>query len=287
MRFKSSNSHESEKVNEVQPSGTSNGIVAADGLRRCLIEVDPAERGRVGRTRRESLAASALLQVCIVTLLVIAPLFATSTRLVRQHFEVIPPYGGSPQPNHPATSQRPQTVEHHIPRPANPTQITAPTRIPPRIADNVEESWTDPLPNSNDFTNSGRGNSSAPVGLLSGFDGRVGPPLPQPAAPPLTAPTPHTPILISEGIILGKIIHRVEPIYPVLARQARVEGTVQLRAIISKDGSVEHLEVLSGNPLLIRAATDAVLQWRFHPTLLNREPVEVETYFTVVFHLGQ
>jgi protein TonB len=68
---------------------------------------------------------------------------------------------------------------------------------------------------------------------------------------------------------------------------AKRERTVQLRAIISKDGAVEHLEVISGSPLLVRAATDAVLQWRFRSTLLNGEPVEVQTYFTVVFHLGQ
>ncbi len=86
---------------------------------------------------------------------------------------------------------------------------------------------------------------------------------------------------------MALLTHRVEPIYPLIARQARVEGTVQLRAIIARDGSVEHLEVLSGHPLLVHAASEAVRQWRFRPTLLNGEAVEVDTYITVVFHLSQ
>jgi protein TonB len=82
------------------------------------------------------------------------------------------------------------------------------------------------------------------------------------------------------------LIHRVEPLYPPVARQTRIQGTVQLHAVIARDGSIASLEALSGHPLLIRAALDAVRQWRYRATLLGSEPVEVETYITVIFKLG-
>jgi protein TonB len=84
----------------------------------------------------------------------------------------------------------------------------------------------------------------------------------------------------------AKLINQVRPMYPALARQARVQGTVRLHAIIAKDGTIQQLEVVSGPPLLIQAARDAVLQWRYKPTLLSDEPVEVETYIDVIFTLG-
>jgi protein TonB len=83
------------------------------------------------------------------------------------------------------------------------------------------------------------------------------------------------------------IVNKVQPVYPPLARQTRVQGTVRLHAIISKDGSVQQLEVMSGHPLLVQAALDAVKQWRYRPTLLNGEPVEVDTTIDVIFSLNQ
>jgi protein TonB len=258
----------------------------AAGFSRCLIETDAAEKGRSGKTRGEALAASAVLQVCAVILLVIAPLFATSTRIIRQRYEIIPPYGGSSRPNQTAAAQRPQPTEiQHRPTQLNFTQISAPNRIPSTVSESDgEKSVTDALSTTNSIGNGGSGDTAG-TGLIGIFDDRTGPIPPQPAA--TAAPAPRAPISISEGVVLGKLTHRVEPTYPIIARQTRTEGTVQLRAIISKDGAVEHLEVISGSPLLVRAATDAVLQWRFRSTLLNGEPVEVQTYFTVVFHLGQ
>jgi protein TonB len=82
-------------------------------------------------------------------------------------------------------------------------------------------------------------------------------------------------------------VNRITPIYPPLARQTRISGTVRLHAIISKDGSIQQLEVMSGHPLLQQAALDAVRQWRYQPTLLNGEPVEVDTTIDVIFSLNQ
>jgi protein TonB len=75
-------------------------------------------------------------------------------------------------------------------------------------------------------------------------------------------------------------------VYPPLARQARIQGPVQLRAIISKAGTIERLAVVSGHPMLAGSAIDAVRQWRYRPYLLNDEPVEIETEITVNFVLS-
>jgi protein TonB len=84
----------------------------------------------------------------------------------------------------------------------------------------------------------------------------------------------------------GMILRRVEPAYPRIARDTRTQGVVVLRAVISKEGRIEGLQVVSGHPLLVSAATDAVAQWRFRPYLLNGTPVEVEAQITVRFVLG-
>ena len=83
----------------------------------------------------------------------------------------------------------------------------------------------------------------------------------------------------------GSLIRRVQPVYPPLARSARVQGSVVLSALISKAGTMENLRVLSGHPMLVEAAIEAVRQWRYRPYILNAEPIEVETQITVSFSL--
>jgi protein TonB len=106
-----------------------------------------------------------------------------------------------------------------------------------------------------------------------------------------TAPPPPKPVQqrIRQGgsVQAALLVNKVQPVYPPLARQTRISGTVRLHAIIAKNGSVEQLEVLSGHPLLVRAAMDAVQQWKYKPTLLNGEPVEVDTTIDVIFSLNQ
>jgi protein TonB len=93
------------------------------------------------------------------------------------------------------------------------------------------------------------------------------------------------PVKISEGVLQAQLISRVEPRYPALALQTKTEGVVRLHAIISRDGRITSLDILSGHPLLVKAALEAVSQWRYRPTMLNGEPVEVETSITVIFQL--
>jgi protein TonB len=91
---------------------------------------------------------------------------------------------------------------------------------------------------------------------------------------------------MSEGVMAALLVNRVEPAYPAIARAAHISGAVHLHAIIGKDGTVRELQVVDGNILLAQAAKAAVATWRYQPTRLNGEPVEVETYITVNFVLN-
>lgn len=106
------------------------------------------------------------------------------------------------------------------------------------------------------------------------------------AAPPPPKVTPKR-ITVGGNVQAAHLVNRVQPTYPPLARQTRISGTVKLHAIIGKNGAVEQLQVVSGHPLLVQSALDAVKQWRYQPTLLNGEPVEVDTEIDVIFSLAQ
>ena len=102
-----------------------------------------------------------------------------------------------------------------------------------------------------------------------------------------TAPKPVVKVFRTSSILQGSLIRRVEPTYPPLARQARIQGSVVLAAVISKAGTIENLKLLSGHPMLVRAAIDAVSQWRYQPYILNGDVIEVDTQITVNFVLGE
>jgi protein TonB len=99
--------------------------------------------------------------------------------------------------------------------------------------------------------------------------------------PPVTHVEPPTRIIST--IDPAKLVHQVEPSYPLLAKQVRVQGSVVLHAIVGRDGSIQSLQTISGHPMLVAAALDAVRQWRYKPTYLGGQPVEVETTITVNF----
>ena len=94
------------------------------------------------------------------------------------------------------------------------------------------------------------------------------------------------PVIVSRGVSEGLLIHQVKPTYPHLAIITHTQGEVILQAVIGKDGSIQNLRVVSGHPMLIKAAVDAVQQWRYRPYLLNGEPVEVETQVRVTFTIS-
>jgi protein TonB len=137
----------------------------------------------------------------------------------------------------------------------------------------------------------------AGFGVPDGVVGSVLSQVPQLPAHPRQAvsdwPAPDQPPKPAERVRLGgdvlaaKIIRKVIPVYPPLARQARISGTVQLAGVVDRYGTVSSLQVVSGHPLLVEAALDAVRQWRYSPTLLNGQPVEVTAPITVHFTLAQ
>ena len=92
-------------------------------------------------------------------------------------------------------------------------------------------------------------------------------------------------IRIGGSVQAAKLVNRVQPVYPPLARQTKIDGVVKLHAIIGKDGKVDQLEVISGHPLLVQSALDAVRQWVYSPTLLEAKPVEIDTEIDVIFAL--
>jgi protein TonB len=155
------------------------------------------------------------------------------------------------------------------------TRLVSPPQIPRSIATLVEAA-PPPADTVGAGVAHGIGDSRGTVfGAIAGSDSVL---------PPPPAPVSHHPPV--SRMMEGNLIRRVQPDYPALARQVRVQGTVVLRAMISREGSIENLQVLSGHPMLVRAAVDAVSQWRYRPYVLNGEPVEVETEVTVNFVLS-
>ncbi len=108
------------------------------------------------------------------------------------------------------------------------------------------------------------------------------------SSPPAAVPKSATPqrVTVSQGVSQGLLIEQVKPVYPPLARQARIQGTIVLRALIGRDGMIQSLTLVSGHPMLVPSAIDAVKQWKYKPYFLNGEPVEVETEINVNFTLA-
>jgi len=128
------------------------------------------------------------------------------------------------------------------------------------------------------------------VGFASGHgDGLAGllelPAPPKPVVQP--RPEPVSRLTVGGDVLSSKLIHRVQPVYPEIARRARIQGVVRLHGVITRDGRIAQLRVISGHPLLVKAALDAVGQWVYSPTLLNKQAVEVEAPIEVRFILGQ
>jgi protein TonB len=100
------------------------------------------------------------------------------------------------------------------------------------------------------------------------------------------APKPPSRLVVSPGVSQGFLVHQVQPVYPAIARAARMQGTVVLVAVINREGTIQGLHAVSGPPMLVNAAMDAVRQWRYRPYMLGTQPVEVETQISVIFTLS-
>jgi protein TonB len=185
-----------------------------------------------------------------------------------------------------AAAQRPRVIRENL----RPQVLLLPIHVPPRpvmIDDPPAEIGVVGMPDG-----IGIGQANGPgLGLITGILERARTtPLPRiEAAAPPARPTPAAPVRIRPGgqVKMARLVHRVEPIYPSLARNMRVQGTVELSSVIDVDGRLKELRVLSGHPLLAGAALDAVKQWIYEPTYLNGDPVEVIAPIIVTFKLNQ
>jgi protein TonB len=229
--------------------------------------------GALGRQNPWTTSLSFAVQGLLAGVLVLLPLIYTEALPWRQITAIV----NAPAPPPPPATSAPTRL-----RPAPPHPMLAdgvlhmPGPIPRHVAMVHDEETT-----------------SGGAAEWAGVPGGTGPGVPNsvisnviqlpPAMPKVAAPSK---VRVSSGVAQGLLIHQVKPTYPSIAVQARVQGTVVLQAVIAKDGTVQDLRVISGHPLLVRAALEAVQLWRYKPYLLNDQPVEVDTQINVNFTLG-
>ncbi|HEX4004493.1 MAG TPA: energy transducer TonB [Candidatus Acidoferrales bacterium] len=234
-------------------------------LSNCVMDSDSGAIGRARRLRRKAFVGSLVLEAALVAAMLLWPLLAPAVLPAQMAVTPVPPYRGDTaviRNGHPREAAGPTFAVTLVPlhpalgRPRS-VEPGAPGETPPTIGD----------------------------GSL-GF----GPGLDIPGASrdsraiEVPSPTvPKGPLKVSAGVMAALLVHRVQPDYPALAIAMGLSGTVELQARIGTDGTVQELEVVTGNPILARAAVQAVEQWRYQPTRLNGQPVEVETHITVTF----
>lgn len=240
-------------------------------LSSCLVEGDPQSEKRARRIKQRAVAFSIILQGLALVALVLFPLLTKGERISLKDATPIPPYAPIGNPRH-----APPDPGRHIPAqcqicvrllPPTPISVGDPNRPPE--SDGLDSDPMIGLPSS----------PGTPGGRIPTNPRPV---LPPPGDPPQTVARRP----VSELAQMAQLIHRVEPIYPPLAKQIQHEGRVELRAIISTAGTIESLEVISGDPLLIPSALAAVREWRYRPTILNGRPIEVDTRITVIYTLS-
>ena len=248
-----------------------NSVETLGSFRGCLIEGDPEQRKRERRIRRRALAISIALQSAILAALILIPLFGKTEHIViAGGYTPIPPYHHNNGPTRQNTTNTPH------PRTSNFTLcLVCPSPKVPLRNSNVSDDQ--PLP-PDPF---GRGDGP---NIGPNCPGCINMPGPEGPRPPLDVPKRRLQITRIDPALL---IHRVEPVYPALARQTGRSGRVELRAIIATDGTIQYLQVVSGDPLFIQSALQAVQQWRYKPTILNGQPVEIDTFITVVYNINR
>ena len=239
-------------------------------LQSCLVEGDPEQRARERRVRRKSLITSVILQTSILAMVILVPLFASPERLLTTIATPIPPYRHASDQHH--ATQEVHTAVRRI-------CVTCPDSRPVNLHTN------------NPLESSDLEQPSQAVGL------DVIPEVPCPSCfsipsagpqrPAIVEPVRQRPRTVHGQLDPAMLIHRVEPAYPALAKQLGRGGRVELRAVIATDGTIQSLQVVSGDPLFYQSALEAVRQWRYRPTVLNGEPVEIDTFITVIYNINR
>src|SRR5277367_4263128 len=234
--------------------------------------------GKLKTKRGMTTTLSFVFQMVLVGILVLIPLLFTEalpkTQLMT--FLVAPPPPPPPPPPAAAVVKIVKVVQTDIVN----GELKAPTKIPKKIEMIKEDEAPPPAMASTGVVGGVPG--GVPGGSMGGVIGSVLSSTPV-AVPKIAVPQR---VRVSAGVTSGLLVKRIQPNYPPLARQARIQGVVVLQAQISKEGSIENLQLISGHPMLAPAAIEAVKQWKYKPYLLNGEPVEVETQVQVNFTLS-
>ncbi len=242
----------------------------------------------VGKTNKGwTVVVSFVCQILAIGVLVLLPLIYTDTlpKATLTSFLVAPPPPPPPPP--PPAQAAPVKVVKVAPRQFDAGRLMAPKSIPKEIAMIKEEELPPPSASAGVVGGIPGGvPGGGPGGVIGGIIGSV-PTAAPPPPPKVEKPATPTRIRVGGNVQAANLIRKVTPQYPPLAKQARVQGTVRFQAIIGKDGTIQNLQLISGHPLLVPSATDAVKQWLYRPTLLNGEPVEVVTQIDVNFTLSQ
>jgi protein TonB len=224
--------------------------------------------GRIRTRSRRYALPSFLLETALVTTLILLPYLYPAalprTSLTTTLVAPSPPPAPAPQPPAVTPATRPQRLN-----------VYAPSRIPNTIPPIIDNPPGPIAPSPLTLGPGVTGQSSAPL-----F------PATPPSAPPARIVKATGPMRVSAGVASGQLVVSIQPRYPAIAKQARVQGTVIVSALIGTDGRIASLHVLSGPPLLVPAAVDAIQRARYRPWTLNGQPVEVETTINIVFSLN-
>ncbi len=240
-------------------------------LSQCILDGNAAALTQARRLRTKALAASAVLELAVGAALLLWPLLGPTEMLRAFNLTPVPPYRGLPDSTR---VNREAEGTSRSTRRAIPLVFREPTPIPVHVSQSPEGP-----------PNIEAEGAAVPDGL--GIPDTTG------DRPTALIPTPppaahgEAPLRRSTDVMNALLIRKVQPEYPELALNMHLSGEVRLRAVIGTDGSVQQLQVVSGNPILAKAARAAVQQWKYRPTQLDGTPVEVETIVTVDFILQQ
>jgi protein TonB len=227
-------------------------------------------KGEMAQTHKPwSIGLSVIIQAAILGAMLLIPLIYTQVlpKGMLTTFLVAPPPPPPPPPPQQAVVKQLKPVKVIAVN-----KMAAPTVIPKKIE--IAKDEAPPAVNPSDTAGVAGGTGNVLGGVGTGA---------APAPPPPAAPKRIT---VGGNVQSAALVNKVEPQYPPIAKTAHVSGTVVLHAIIAKDGSVEKLQFVSGPALLMASAMSAVKEWRYRPTMLNGQPVEVDTTVQVVFSLG-
>jgi TonB family protein len=240
-------------------------------LGACLVDGDAAQRTRNRQLRQRSLIFSVFAQFAILAALVLVPIFANTERIALANVMPMPPYRQAARREPAARHLRPTAPRSHAFSFCLQCAPVAPHEAAP-MADGVIRDELSAVGSESDAENDP---CPACTGLLGNGH-----------APP-AEPRGETPKIVHTQLDPAMLIRRVEPLFPVLARQSGREGTVELRAIIATDGSVRSLEFVHGDMVFYQSAVYAVRQWRYKPTILKGQAVEVDTHIVVTYRLNR